>query len=269
MRLIDAEPYSGKVIASHCYSGVNKLINIDDVPTVSLADHDKRIRADAIDEELQEFAQWLWDSQYLVDEAFTIRLVEQYKTDKRINYKHIKLTKEDITNIKTQAEEAAECYRKKLGVGGNYWNRKIFEEAILEPDNFEAVRKDIEKKQQKYIENFELSCICEMALLYLEEHQTFKIENQISNSNSMKKREEIIETYHCYDIHGELCGSCNECKKILTDDIDEFEKEIRADERAKVIDDVIENIIPTLYEHNAHQVTIDNVKRLLEQLKDK
>jgi len=40
-------------------------------------------RADALDEQLQEFAQWLWDSHYLVDEAFTIRLVEQYKLEKK------------------------------------------------------------------------------------------------------------------------------------------------------------------------------------------
>lgn len=33
MRLIDADRFKGKVIASHCYSGVNKLINVDDVPT--------------------------------------------------------------------------------------------------------------------------------------------------------------------------------------------------------------------------------------------
>lgn len=33
MRLIDADKFKGKVIANHCYSGVNKLINVDDVPT--------------------------------------------------------------------------------------------------------------------------------------------------------------------------------------------------------------------------------------------
>lgn len=38
-------------------------------------------KADTIEEELQEFAQWLWDSHYLIDEAFTIRLVEQYKAE--------------------------------------------------------------------------------------------------------------------------------------------------------------------------------------------
>lgn len=33
MRLIDADKFKGKIIAGHCYSGVNKLINVDDVPT--------------------------------------------------------------------------------------------------------------------------------------------------------------------------------------------------------------------------------------------
>lgn len=31
MRLIDADKYEGKVIASHCCSGVIKLVSIDDV----------------------------------------------------------------------------------------------------------------------------------------------------------------------------------------------------------------------------------------------
>lgn len=33
MRLINADNFKGKVIASHCYSGVNRLISINDVPT--------------------------------------------------------------------------------------------------------------------------------------------------------------------------------------------------------------------------------------------
>lgn len=28
---------------------------------------------------LQDFAQWLWDNGFLTDEAFTIKLVEQYR----------------------------------------------------------------------------------------------------------------------------------------------------------------------------------------------
>ena len=36
MKLVDIEPYKGKVIASHCYSGVNKLIRIDDIPIVDV-----------------------------------------------------------------------------------------------------------------------------------------------------------------------------------------------------------------------------------------
>lgn len=49
MRLIDADKFKGKVIASHCYSGVIKLINIDDIPTAfdvdKVVEELKRIRA--------------------------------------------------------------------------------------------------------------------------------------------------------------------------------------------------------------------------------
>lgn len=38
MRLIDADNYKGKVIASNRYSGVVKVIRIDDVPTVDVND---------------------------------------------------------------------------------------------------------------------------------------------------------------------------------------------------------------------------------------
>ena len=48
MRLIDADKFKGKVIASHCYSGVNKLINVDDAPTAY--DPDKVV------EQLEELA---------------------------------------------------------------------------------------------------------------------------------------------------------------------------------------------------------------------
>lgn len=30
---------------------------------------------------LQSFAQWLWDNAFLTDEAFTVRLVEQYREE--------------------------------------------------------------------------------------------------------------------------------------------------------------------------------------------
>lgn len=68
----------------------------------------------------------------------------------------------------------------------------------------------------------------------------------------------------------ELCDSIIINAKSIIADAEGLilkEEEIRADERTKVIEEVIENIIPTLYEHNVHQVTIDNTKRLLEQLK--
>lgn len=53
MRLIDADNYIGKVIASHCYSGVNKVIRIDDVPTVDvnnlIIEELEKIKAELID----------------------------------------------------------------------------------------------------------------------------------------------------------------------------------------------------------------------------
>lgn len=54
----------------------------DNGNVIDLVGLGRQIRADAIDEKLQSFAQWLWDSHYLVDEAFTIRLVEQYNAEK-------------------------------------------------------------------------------------------------------------------------------------------------------------------------------------------
>lgn len=41
----------------------------------------KERREEASDNKLQNFAQWLWDNNYLTDEAFTINLVEQYKDE--------------------------------------------------------------------------------------------------------------------------------------------------------------------------------------------
>lgn len=48
MRLIDADKYGGKVIASRCCSGVNKLVSIDDVPTA--------YDVDKVVEQLEEYS---------------------------------------------------------------------------------------------------------------------------------------------------------------------------------------------------------------------
>lgn len=49
--------------------------------------------------------------------------------------------------------------------------------------------------------------------------------------------------------------------------ISEHDAEIRADEKGKVLDEAIENIIPTLYENNVDEETINTCKRLFEQMK--
>ena len=88
---LDGLTWDGKPIASKIQEVKTKLgylqgITVgwlwgDNVPHIDLEEHDAKVRQDAIEEELQSFAQWLWDSHYLVDEAFTIRLVEQYKDE--------------------------------------------------------------------------------------------------------------------------------------------------------------------------------------------
>lgn len=83
-------------------------------------------------------------------------------------YKHIELDKEKILDIKTQSEQAYIRYCKEIGIVPQFFDAEIFGEKIQELDILDAIRKDIENKRNKYLENFELSCICEMALLYLE-----------------------------------------------------------------------------------------------------
>ena len=82
----DGKPIASKIQEVKTKHGYMQGITVgglwgDNVPHIDLEEHDAKVRQDAIDEELQSFAQWLWDSHYLVDEAFTIRLVEQYKDE--------------------------------------------------------------------------------------------------------------------------------------------------------------------------------------------
>lgn len=52
----------------------------------------------------------------------------------------------------------------------------------------------------------------------------------------IEKKEVIAANYRCNDIHAETCvDTCATCERYLRDDLDELEKEIRADERAKTI----------------------------------
>lgn len=50
-------------------------------------------------------------------------------------------------------------------------------------------------------------------------------------------------------------------------DLKEHDLEIRADEKEKVLDEAIENIIPALYESDVDEETINMCKRLFEQMK--
>lgn len=51
-------------------------------------------------------------------------------------------------------------------------------------------------------------------------------------------------------------------------DADEYKAQVDAEHRHKTIEEVKENIIPVLYEHDVHQATIDICVSLLEQLEE-
>ena len=63
-------------LSQHCYA-----MGYSDGEVYAFYDGYEKGREDVIDEELQNFAQWLWDNYYLVSEALTIRLVDQYKEE--------------------------------------------------------------------------------------------------------------------------------------------------------------------------------------------
>ena len=69
-RLIDADKFNGKVIASHTGSGVIKLVAIDDVPTAydsdKVVEQLEELRKECEDP-LQEY-----DSNYFIDKAIEI-----------------------------------------------------------------------------------------------------------------------------------------------------------------------------------------------------
>lgn len=70
MRLIDADKFNGKVIASHTGSGVIKLVAIDDVPTAydpdKVVEQLEELRKECEDP-LQEY-----DPNYFIDKAIEI-----------------------------------------------------------------------------------------------------------------------------------------------------------------------------------------------------
>lgn len=69
-RLIDADEFKGKVIASHTGSGVIKLIAIDEVPTVY--DPDKVVKQlEKLKEECEDPLQD-YDPNYFIDKAIEI-----------------------------------------------------------------------------------------------------------------------------------------------------------------------------------------------------
>lgn len=93
----------------------------------------------------------------------------------------------------------------------------------------------------------------------------------------IEKKEAIAVNYHCNDIHGETCvDTCTTCERYLRDDLDELEKEIRADERAKVIEEFVKAIEKNQTRHDSYSAPIEfdmsvdmtDILKIAEQLKE-
>lgn len=67
-----------------------------------------------------------------------------------------------------------------------------------------------------------------------------------------------------------LCEKCRKAKykQRLIDNDAKHDSEIRADERAKVLEELNETIMPTLYEYDVDEEVIGLCKRVFEQLKE-
>lgn len=63
----------GFAVFSFCFV-CRKADEIEEAEALKLSrEHDKKL--------LQDYSQWLWDRNFLVDEAFTLRLVDMYREE--------------------------------------------------------------------------------------------------------------------------------------------------------------------------------------------
>lgn len=69
-----------------------------------------------------------------------------------------------------------------------------------------------------------------------------------------EKREEIIEEYHCQDVHGELCADCAKCRECLKGDLLKLENLVRTE----VIDE-----FKNLIRNNKHYFVGDMAELLI------
>lgn len=120
MRLIDADNYKGKVIASHCYSGVNKLIRIDDVPTVDVNN--------LLTEELEKFKADIlnlgftgWADKPKIDRKEVLTILNKYISELSGDNKQIR-----CNSCQNNTEElSGECYECVKGIQD--WYEPIFD----------------------------------------------------------------------------------------------------------------------------------------------
>lgn len=116
MRLIDADEYKGKAICNHTYSGVKRIINIDDIPTTY--DIDKVVEELETDSSVKLYGSGNSDN-YLIPIKKAIKIVKQggvseHKTFKceGCRFEHIK--EDDAFNCDCVhcSRAYSDCYEK-------------------------------------------------------------------------------------------------------------------------------------------------------------
>lgn len=94
------------------------------------------------------------------------------------------MNKEEIMNVKKEAERACHEYCEKMNIGGYVFDADKMKEALKVPENLAECERELEIKHRLYIESFELSCICEMALLYLKEFNPLTYAVELCKENN-------------------------------------------------------------------------------------
>lgn len=89
----------------------------------------------------------------------------------------MKIDKKKILHIREEAETAAREIANEFGYGMHTFDYAAIERAGVD-DIHKLIDEIVKKKETIYAENFDLSCICEMALLYLEQVEKEKKESK-------------------------------------------------------------------------------------------
>lgn len=86
MKLVDIEPYKGKVIASHTYCGVNKLIEVDALEEISEQEIVKpyldKIRDEIIENSIEDYKyHGCGTDELIIETSEVLNILDKYKAE--------------------------------------------------------------------------------------------------------------------------------------------------------------------------------------------